>query len=80
MTATSRPAGAHIVGRFPLEGPEDAFRTMPYLAPYHSLRLPEATAPYLGVVDIADGGLEPRLSEWRRKDDPGKRRDKPGSR
>ena len=55
MTATSRPAGAHIVGRFPLEGPEDVFRTMRYLAPYHSLRLPEATAPYLGVVDIADG-------------------------
>jgi hypothetical protein len=28
MTATSRPAGAHIVGRFPLEGPEDVFRTI----------------------------------------------------
>ena len=26
-----------------------------YLAPYRSLRLPEATAPYLGVVDLADG-------------------------
>lgn len=28
MTTTSRPAGAHIVGRFPLGGPEDVFRTI----------------------------------------------------
>jgi len=28
VTTTSRPAGAHIVGRFPLDGPEDVFRTI----------------------------------------------------
>ena len=28
MTTTSRPEGAHIVGRFPLGGPEDVFRTI----------------------------------------------------
>jgi hypothetical protein len=28
VTTTSRPAGAHIAGRFPQEGPEDVFRTI----------------------------------------------------
>lgn len=28
MTTTSRPVGAHIVGRFPLDGPEDIFRAI----------------------------------------------------
>jgi hypothetical protein len=28
VTTTSRPTGAHIVGRFPLGGPEDVFRTI----------------------------------------------------
>jgi hypothetical protein len=28
MTTESKPIGAHIVGRFPLDGPEDVFRTI----------------------------------------------------
>jgi hypothetical protein len=54
VAATSRPAGAHIVGRFPLDGPEDVFRTISERAgPLFFSRGEEATSG--GAVCVIDG-------------------------